>query len=340
MVTPMDDEKIVLAHGSGGSKSAELFRNIFQPRFKNPFLDEVHDGAIIEMNGQKFAYSTDTFVVSPIFFPGGDIGELAVNGTVNDVAMCGAEPLYLSAGFVIEEGFEMKDLDRIVRSMANAAEKAGVMLVTGDTKVVEQGAVDRIYINTSGIGVVHYEKTISPKNAKPGDVIIINGSIGDHGVSVMVEREGFDFTTSIQSDTASLNHIVSDTLKACPDIHVLRDPTRGGLAGTLNEICGMSEVGIELDESVIPIQRQVISIAEILGIDPLYIANEGKMIVIAPEKDAESILNAMRRHDEAKDACVVGKVTENHPGQVVLKTSLGTTRILDMPVGDKLPRIC
>ena len=333
-------EKIKLGHGSGGNMSHELLQQIFLPEFTNKFLDEAHDGAILEIGGSRIAFSTDTFTVKPIFFPGGDIGDLAINGTVNDVAMCGADPLYLSAGFILEEGFPMEHLKRIVGSMRKAAEKAGVMLVTGDTKVVENGNADGIFINTSGVGLVRKGVSISPKRAAVGDVIIINGRIADHGIAVMTKREGLEFESSVETDSAALNHMIGAILDAVKDIHVLRDPTRGGLGATLNEITLSADVGIQLFEDRIPLSEQVKSLSSILGLDPLYIANEGKVLVFVKAGDADGVLDAMRTFPEGRECSIIGEVVSNHPGKVVIQTSIGTRRVVDMPAGEQLPRIC
>jgi len=333
-------EKILLSHGSGGKPSAELFQQIFLPQFNNPYLAEAHDGAILEIEGCRLAFSTDSYVVHPCFFPGGNIGDLSVNGTVNDLAMCGARPLFLSAGFILEEGFDMADLKVIVQSMQTAAVKAQVQLVTGDTKVVERGSADGIFINTAGIGVVEHGIRISPGNAAPGDAVIINGRIADHGIAVLSRREGIAFESDIQTDSAPLNHMVLDILAAVPEVHVLRDPTRGGIAATLNEIAVAAGVGIELDEQRIPIDEQVVAAGELLGIDPLYIANEGKVMVIVPRSRAERVVAEMKKHPEGREAAVIGLVKAENPGRVILKTRIGTRRLVDMPSGDQLPRIC
>ncbi len=333
-------DKILLAHGSGGKPSAELFQQVFLSQFNNPYLAEAHDGAILEVDGCRFAFSTDSYVVKPHIFPGGNIGDLSVNGTVNDIAMCGARPLFLSAGFILEEGFDMGELKTIVQSMQQAAEKAGVKLVTGDTKVVEKGSADGIFINTAGIGQLDPGIFISPKNAVEGDAIIINGRIADHGIAVMSKREGIEFDSDILSDSASLNHLVQGVLKAVPDVHVLRDPTRGGVAATLNEIAEAADVGIELDEERIPIDDQVSAVSDMLGIDPLYIANEGKVMVFAPSNEAEQIVAEMKKHVEGENAAIIGMVKNDHRKRVILKTRIGTKRLVDMPSGDQLPRIC
>ena len=336
----LETDKILLAHGSGGKASAELFQQVFFPQFNNPFLAETHDGAVFEIGEQRLAFSTDSYVVKPHFFPGGNIGDLAVNGTVNDIAMCGARPLYLSTGFILEEGFDMADLKTIVKSMRLAAEKAGVLLVTGDTKVVERGGADGIFINTAGIGQLDPGINISPKNAAGGDAIVINGRIGDHGIAVMSKREGIEFESDIVSDSVSLNHMVESILQAVPNVHLLRDPTRGGVAATLNEIAEAANVGIDIEEAQIPIDPQVVAVSDMLGLDPLYIANEGKMMVFVPGNEAERVVAEMRKHPEGADAAIIGSVTTAHRKRVVMRTRIGTKRVVDMPSGEQLPRIC
>lgn len=336
----VEDKKIKLGHGSGGKLSQDLFKEYFQPRFANEYLDEVHDGAIFSLDSGKVAFSTDTFVVNPLFFPGGNIGDLAVNGTVNDVAMCGADPRFLSAGFILEEGFEISKLETILQSMQEAAEKAGVKLVTGDTKVVENGSADGLYINTTGIGSIREGVNISPRNAKIGDVVIVNGPIAEHGIAVMTKRKGLEFDSDIKSDCASLNHLISSILDITTDVHVLRDPTRGGIAATLNEIAESANAGIEINEDDLLIDEQVKSISSILGLDPFYIANEGKVLVVIPEHYAQKVLDAMKTHPEGEQSSVIGRVVEKNPGKVILKTTIGTRRIIDMPSGEQLPRIC
>ncbi len=320
--------------------SQDLFQEIFQPGFSNPFLDEVHDGAILDMGGQKLAFSTDSFVVNPIFFPGGNIGDLAINGTVNDIAMCGADPKYLSAGFILEEGYPLESLKTIVESMKNAAANAEVALVTGDTKVVEKGGVDGVFINTSGIGLVRQGVEISPKRAEVGDIVLINGRIADHGIAVMTKRQGLEFESAVITDCASLNKMIGALLDVVEDVHVLRDPTRGGIAATLNEIATAANAGIELFEDQIPLDDQVKAISSLLGLDPLYIANEGKVLVIVKETDADKALNTMKSFDEGRESSAIGRVVEKNAGKVILETSIGTRRIVDMPSGEQLPRIC
>ena len=336
----MKTNKILLDHGSGGSMSHHLITGLMLPIFDNPMLAALHDGAMLDINGNRLAFSTDTYVVDPIFFPGGNIGDLAVNGTVNDLAMCGAEPLYLSVGLIIEEGFSMTDLNGILKCMGIASEKAGVKVVTGDTKVVPKGAVDKIFINTSGIGKIPDKVNISSQNARPGDIIILSGTIADHGMTVLTQREGLTFDSSLKSDTAALNHMVSRMLSACKDIHVLRDPTRGGVGTALNEIAGKSNVGIKILEEKIPLKNETESICELLGFDPLYVANEGKLIAFVDADHAEKVLSVIQKDDHGKDACIIGEVVSDHLGKVVMKTRIGGSRIIDMLTGGQLPRIC
>jgi hydrogenase expression/formation protein HypE len=303
-------------------------------------LEPLHDGAVFTLNGSKFAFSTDSFVVKPIFFPGGDIGKLAVHGTVNDLAMCGARPLYLSVAFVLEEGLAMQDLWRIVCSMREAADAAGVALVTGDTKVVDRGKGDQIFINTSGLGVIDPEVNISPKRAQAGDLVLVNGPIAVHGIAIMSVREGLEFETEIASDTAPLNGLVAAMLAASKDIHVLRDPTRGGVTSALSEIAEQAAVGIQLDEAAIPISEDVKAACEMLGLDPLYVANEGKLLALVPPADCDRVLAAMRQHPLGRETAVIGQVVNSHPGMVTMKTRIGGTRVVDMLSGEQLPRIC
>jgi len=336
----MKTDRILLDHGSGGRISHRLITDLMLPIFDNPMLAVLHDGATLDIDGNRFAFSTDTFVVDPIFFPGGSIGDLAVNGTVNDLAMCGAKPLYLSVGLIIEEGFSMTDLNKILKYMGIASEKAGVKVVTGDTKVVPKGAVDKIFINTSGIGKIPDKVNISSQNARPGDTIILSGTIADHGMTVLTQREGMTFDSSLKSDTAPLNHMVSRMLSACKDIHVLRDPTRGGVGTALNEIAGKSNVGIRIFEEKIPLKNETESICELLGFDPLYVANEGKLIAFVDADHAKEVLSVIQEDDHGKDACIIGEVVSDHRGKVVMKTRIGGTRIIDMLTGSQLPRIC
>jgi hydrogenase expression/formation protein HypE len=338
---PLSDyQDIVLAHGSGGKLSQQLIQEILLPQFRNEFLDVQHDGAVFSVNGTRLAFSTDSFVVSPIFFPGGDIGKLAVHGTVNDLAMCGAHPLYLAGGFILEEGLSMRDFWAVVLSMREAAATAGVSLVTGDTKVVDRGKADKIFINTSGIGVVPEGVNIHPGRARPGDKVIVSGEIAVHGIAIMSVREGLEFETEIASDTAPLNGLVNALLAAAADIHVLRDPTRGGITSALSEIAQSARVGVYLDEARIPISEEVKGACEILGLDPLYVANEGKLLAIVSAEEVDPVLSAMRAHPLGEKAEIIGSVTDEHPGFVFMKTRIGGTRIVDMLSGEQLPRIC
>lgn len=333
-------DKILLGHGSGGKLSAELIRDVFLPALSNPALARLDDQAIVNINGQRLAITTDSFVVKPLFFPGGNIGSLAVHGTVNDLAMGGAQPLFLSAAFIIEEGFSMEELRRVVDSMNCAAVAAGVQVVTGDTKVVEKGKGDGLFINTTGIGVVPDGVEMSADRARPGDKVLLSGSIGDHGIAILAQREGLEFETTIQSDSAALHTLVADMLQVTREIRCMRDPTRGGLSSTLNEIAEQSRVGIELEEHAIPVREEVRGACELLGLDPLYVANEGKLIAIVAPGAADKLLQAMRRHPLASEAQIIGSVKDANPGLVTMRTGLGTTRIVDMLAGDQLPRIC
>lgn len=332
--------QVLMAHGGGGKLSQQIIQKMVVPQFRNDLLDQLHDGAVFSLNGSRLAFSTDSYVINPIFFPGGDIGELAVNGTVNDLAMCGARPMYLSAGFIIEEGFAMNDLWKVIISMQKAATNAGVQIVTGDTKVVDRGKGDKIFINTSGVGIIAPEVHIGARNAKVGDSIIISGEIAVHGIAIMSVREGLEFGTTMQSDTASLNHLVAAMLQASPGIHVLRDPTRGGVASSLNEIAESSGVGIRIDENKIPISEPVRGACEILGLDPLYVANEGKLLAFVSREDAELVVSVMRKHPLGKDSVIIGEVVKDHVGTVIMKTSIGGSRVVDVLSGEQLPRIC
>ena len=338
---PINDYKnVLLAHGGGGKLTQQLVQKMFASRFRNEFLDQSHDGAILPLNGTRLAFTTDSYVIKPIVFPGGDIGTLAVNGTVNDLAMCGAKPLYLSAAFVIEEGFSMDELRRVVDSMQTAAEQADVMLVTGDTKVVDRGKGDKIFITTAGIGSIESGIDINPKNARASDTIIVSGNIGVHGIAIMSVREGLEFETKVESDCAPLSGLVRTMLEASRQIHVLRDPTRGGVASALNEIAETAGVGMLIEEEKIPIDDSVSGACEILGFDPLYVANEGKLIAIVPRDDADKVLAAMRSHPLGRNAAIIGTVTPDHPKTVLMKSRIGGTRVVDMLSGEQLPRIC
>ncbi|MCK4816955.1 hydrogenase expression/formation protein HypE [bacterium] len=336
----MKTDNILLDHGSGGKMSHSLIADIMLPIFDNPILSPLNDGAIIELKGTRIAFSTDTFTVEPIFFPGGHIGDLAINGTVNDVAMCGAVPLYISVGLIIEEGFAMADLEKILKGMHDAAEIAGVTVVTGDTKVVPRGAADRIFINTSGIGLIPENVDIASNRALPGDKIILSGTVADHGIAVLTQREGMKFDSPVVSDTAPLNHMVKDMLSSTKDIHVLRDPTRGGVGTALNEIAEKSDVGMIIYEENIPLKDEVAGICELLGFDPLYIANEGKLIAFVGPDHADNVLAVVRGNEYGKDANIIGEVVSDNPGRVFMKTLIGGTRIVDMLSGEQLPRIC
>ncbi|CUS97012.1 hydrogenase expression/formation protein HypE [Candidatus Chrysopegis kryptomonas] len=333
-------DKVLLGHGSGGKLTAELIKNIFLPAFQNPYLAELGDQAIVNVNGVKIAFTTDSYVVNPIFFPGGNIGELAVNGTVNDLAVGGARPLFISAGFILEEGFSLSELCAVVESMKKACERAGVILVTGDTKVVEKGKGDKIFINTSGIGVIEHDVEISPRKVKPGDKILINGPIGLHGIAILSRREGIEFEIEIESDTAPLNFLVQDILSVSKNIHWMRDPTRGGVSSSLNELAQSSNLGVEIWETEIPVPEPVKAACEMLGLDPLYVANEGKLIAVVAPEDAEKVLEAMRNNPLGREAKIIGEITEEHPGVVLMKTAIGGKRVVDMLAGEQLPRIC
>jgi hydrogenase expression/formation protein HypE len=335
----MSGKKLLLDYGSGGKASHRLISELFLKHFDNPALNRLDDAALLELNG-RVAMSTDSYTVDPIFFPGGDIGSLAVHGTVNDVAMLGARPLYLSSAFIMEEGLDMEVLERIVASMARAAREAGVVIVTGDTKVVPRGAVDKIFINTTGIGEILVDPAPQGSRARQGDAILISGSMGDHGLTILSQREGLSFEAPVESDSASLNHLILKLLERVGEIHVLRDPTRGGLATTLNEIAGQSNMGFVVLENQIPIKDVVRSGCSFLGLDPLYLANEGKFICILPEEKAEQALAVLRSDPLGADACRIGSVVGEHPGKVVLQTALGGRRLLDMLEGEQLPRIC
>jgi len=335
-----DYDKILLAHGGGGTLSQQLIQKLFFSQFDNDVLNVHHDSAMFELNGSRLAFTTDSYVVQPIFFPGGNIGDLAVNGTINDLAVSGAKPLYISIGFIIEEGFEIEELWKIVLSMKAAANKAGVKVVTGDTKVVDHGKGDKIFINTSGIGLIEKGIDISPQNCVEGDVIILSGRIAEHGIAIMSAREGLEFETTIESDSAPLNNLIGEVLSQSKNVHVMRDPTRGGIASALNEIAQTSQKGIHIYEEKIPLTEEVKGACEILGLDPLYIANEGKVLIFVPESEAEKILNVLRNNKFGKDAAIIGQVTNDDPGMVIMKTLIGSSRIVDMISGEQLPRIC
>jgi hydrogenase expression/formation protein HypE len=334
---------IVMGHGAGGKMMNDLIRHLFASEFHNDLLAQLGDSTALELSAfsnQRLAFSTDSFVVSPLFFPGGDIGELAVNGTVNDLAMSGALPLFLSAGFILEEGLEMETLGRLTASMARACKKAGVQVAAGDTKVVDKGHGDGVYINTTGIGVIPDGVNIAPGNAKTGDAILVSGTLGDHGIAIMSVREGLGFESEIKSDTAPLNGLVAEMLKVTKDIHCLRDATRGGLSAVLNELAVASKVGIEFVEGKVPVRPAVNAACEMLGLDPFYIANEGKLVAFVPQAQAEEVLAVMKNNEYGKEAAIIGRVTAEHPGMVVAKTAIGSSRVVDLPAGELLPRIC
>jgi hydrogenase expression/formation protein HypE len=333
-------DTVVLGYGSGGRLSAELMRSIFLPAFQNPVLARLDDQAIVNVNGTRLAFTTDSFVVKPLFFPGGDIGSLAVHGTVNDLAMGGAQPLFLSAAFILEEGLSMDVLRRVVESLRAAAEDAGVEIVTGDTKVVEKGSGDELFINTTGIGLVPNGLDLSADRARPGDKVLLSGSIGEHGIAILAQREGLEFECPVESDSAALHNLVADMLKASREIRCMRDPTRGGVSSTLNEIAEQSRVGIRLEESAIPIREEVRGACEMLGLDPLYVANEGKLIAMVAPEAADTLLCAMRGNRLGQNAQIIGTVVEAASPIVTIRTALGTSRIVDMLAGDQLPRIC
>jgi len=336
----MDYDTIQLAHGAGGKLSSELIEKIFLPRFGNKTLDKLEDQAILEIPANRIAFTTDSFVVDPIFFPGGNIGDLAINGTINDVAMSGSKPLYLSVGFILEEGLSLEILHKIVLSMEFAAKHAGVQIVTGDTKVVNKGSCDKIFINTSGIGIVPDGVNISAANIQPGDKIIISGTVADHGIAVMTTREDLSFKSQVQSDTVALNGLVDDMLNVSKNIHAMRDPTRGGVATTLNEFARQSNVGIQLYTDTVPVKPEVNGACEVLGIDPLYVANEGKLIAVVPSNIADKMLSVMQKNEHGKYAKIIGEITDKNLKIVVQETGLGANRIVDMPIGEQLPRIC
>lgn len=338
---------IVLGHGSGGKMMADLIQHLFAPVFNSQLLNQLNDSTVLDLKeilnsypSKRLAFTTDSFVINPIFFPGGNIGDLSIYGTVNDLAMSGAKPLFLSAGFILEEGLPMNSLGIIVSSMASACKTANVCIAAGDTKVVNKGHGDGIYINTTGIGIIPEGINISISNAAPGDVILINGSVGDHGMAIMSVRSGLEFETTIQSDTAPLNGLVDELIDATHEIHCMRDATRGGLAAVLNEMAVSSNVGVEFIETAVPIKPEVNAACEMLGLDPFYIANEGKMVVVVPENQADKVLMAMRKHSLGKDAAEIGRVVENHRGLVTAHTRIGGNRIVDLPAGELLPRIC
>ncbi|MEU2432963.1 hydrogenase expression/formation protein HypE [Streptomyces sp. NPDC007861] len=335
-----DQPRVVMGHGGGGAMSAELVEQIFAPAFGGPLLAGLGDSAALELGGAHLAFSTDSFVVRPLFFPGGSIGDLAVNGTVNDLAMSGARPAYLSCAFILEEGVETAVVRRVAEALGAAARAAGVEVATGDTKVVEAGHGDGIYVNTSGIGLIPPGVDLRPQRVVPGDVVIVSGPVGVHGVAIMSVREGLEFGVGIESDCAALGGLVEAMLAVTRDLHVLRDPTRGGLAASLNEIAAASGTGVVLQERAVPVPPAVANACAVLGLDPLYVANEGKLVAFVPREHADAVLAAMRAHPLGREAAVIGETVDAHPGMVVARTGLGGTRVVDMPLGEQLPRIC
>jgi len=339
-VSNVDFDRILLGHGSGGRLSHRLINDIIYPAFNNSLLEQNHDGCVFPVEPGRLACTTDSFVVDPIFFPGGNIGDLAINGTINDLACCGAEPKYLTVGYILEEGLPIDDLKQIVNSMSMAALTAGIWIIAGDTKVVERGKCDKIFINTTGIGIVPNGVYISPAKAQPGDVVICSGNIGVHGIAVLSARESLGFETELKSDTASLNKMCTSIVREINDIHVLRDPTRGGVGTTLNEIAQSAKVEIEIEEALLPVPEPVNAASEILGIDPLFIANEGIVLVILPEEYADQAISILRKYPEGKNARHIGKVATQGKALVKLKTIYGNHRVVSMLAGDQLPRIC
>jgi hydrogenase expression/formation protein HypE len=339
-------DRVLLGHGSGGLLSSQLIQGLFLPAFGNDVLDALEDQATVSLPGfegvpaPRIAITTDSFVVRPVFFPGGDIGRLAVHGTVNDLAVGGARPLYLSAAFILEEGLPLDDLGRIAASMRRACDEAGVGLVTGDTKVVDRGKGDQVFICTTGVGVVPAGRSLSIRSARPGDRILLSGTIGDHGIAIMSVREGIEFETVLESDTAALNGLTEAILEACPGTRCMRDPTRGGVSSTLNELAAASGVGVEVDEKAIPVRPEVKGACEMLGLDPLYVANEGKLIAVVPAADAARVLDAARAHPLGRDAALIGTVVDTHPGMVLLRSRVGGSRVVTLLAGEQLPRIC
>lgn len=338
----LKEDKVLLSHGNGGRIMHSLITGLFVKHFGNRILNRQNDSAILPVDGSEIAFTTDSFVIDPVFFPGGDIGKLAVCGSVNDLSVAGAEPLFISVSFIIEEGFPMKDLETIVISLASEAKKAGVLIVTGDTKVVNKGKCDKIFINTSGIGRLSSGTKMEGRNhsIRPGDVILINGGIAEHGMAVMNAREDFRFKTTVESDCASLNRLIGDVLSNTVSVKFMRDPTRGGVATVLNELCGKMPFGIQLDEVALPVNKGVRAICEILGFDPLYVANEGKVVMVTSEKESRKVLSIMKKHKTGRQSAVIGKIVKDHPGKVVLRTETGGKRIIDSLSGDPLPRIC
>ncbi|MDR3765048.1 MAG: hydrogenase expression/formation protein HypE [Acidobacteriota bacterium] len=335
-----DYPTVTLAHGGGGKLMHQLIERMILPAFQSPLLEARHDGAVFDLGGARLAFTTDSYVVNPLFFPGGDIGSLAINGTVNDLSMCGAKPMYLSCGLILEEGLPMETLWAVVQSLKQAAEAAGVQLVTGDTKVVDRGKGDEVFINTAGVGLIEHGLTIAPSSVKPGDVVLVSGDVGRHGIAIMATRQGLEFESKIESDCAPLNHAVQALLAAKLDVHCLRDLTRGGLGTTLIEIAEATNQQILIEETKIPVRDDVSGACEVLGFDPLYLANEGRMIIFVPEAEAGKTLEVLQHSPYTEGAAVIGRVTGDKGGVVKMKSRIGTTRIIDMLSGEQLPRIC
>ncbi len=335
-----ETEQILLGHGSGGKLTARLIESVILPALASPALEPLDDQAIVSIDGTRLAFTTDSYVVTPLFFPGGDIGDLAVNGTVNDLAVGGATPLFLSLSFILEEGLEISVLERVLASVKRAAARAGVSIVTGDTKVVDRGKGDQLFVNTAGIGSLRPGVELSSRRVRAGDAILLSGPVGDHGMAILSTREGLDLEGQIQSDTAPLHELTAAILTAYPGVHAMRDPTRGGVAATLVEIASRQRLGIEIDEAAVPVRDPVRGACEILGLDPLLVANEGKLVAFVPEEGSAAVLRAMRADPLGAGAVRIGRVTETHPGFVVVRTLIGGERILDLPFGESLPRIC
>jgi hydrogenase expression/formation protein HypE len=335
-------EQILLGHGSGGRLTGELIQGLFVPGFGNEVLAALEDQATVSLPGGalRIAITTDAFVVRPVFFPGGDIGKLAVHGTINDLAVGGARPLWMSAAFILEEGLPLDDLRRIVASMRAACDAAGIAVVTGDTKVVDRGKGDKVFIATSAVGLVPEGRALSVRNARPGDRVLVSGTVGDHGIAILSVREGLEFETVLESDTAALHGLTEAMLRACPSVRWMRDPTRGGVSGVLNELASASGVGVRLDEAAIPLRPEVRAACEMLGLDPLYVANEGKLVAVVGAEDAETLLEAMRRHPLGRDAAIIGEVVAEHPGMVTMRSLVGGERVVALLAGEQLPRIC
>jgi hydrogenase expression/formation protein HypE len=336
----MSENKILLDHGSGGLLTGKLISEKFLPHFDNPLLSQMEDSTAFDINGSKLCFTTDSYVINPIFFPGGNIGSLSVHGTVNDISMRGGKPLYLSAGFIIQEGFEISELEEIISAMAEAAKNAGVQIITGDTKVVDKNSADKIFINTSAIGIIEYERNLSAMEIKPGDAVIINGTIGDHATAILNKRKDLNLSSDIISDSAPLNKLVEQILDSCPEVHCMRDATRGGLGGILTEIASQSGHTINMDEAKIPIDEKVRGACEILGLDPLFFANEGKMVLFCPPDHAATIVNIMKNNPYGKNASIIGEVTNENKRRLILNTVIGGKRQIDLPAGELLPRIC